>query len=269
MSAIVSHAQSRARKGFARILVNLRDFHLCHLLIGKRDHDGLCVCDFNILMVIFVQNIAFRRHFLRHGNRTGYIFNRDLPAAVGNVMPDGRRVHLDLEHCPGKPFLRAFIHLEDLQAGAGLRRIRCAWRIRCIRQVGYRPIRTIRQFSPRIPVVRGQGRDIVVLLACAVGNAKHDRLILQSAFYQYAEFAAFLYGILWDQHLETRFRPFEAVLRIIFHVSDHGAGRDVAIDHHTVALDPHVGSQRVFLREIFIIFVVRLSRRCFRRRREP
>ncbi len=152
MPAIVSHAQRCARKGFACILVDFRDLQLCHFLIGKRDNDGLRVCDFNILMVIFVQDVALRRHFLRHRNRAGHVLNRNLAAAVCDVMPNRCSVHLDLEHRARKPFLRAFVHLQNLQIRTGCAGCagicRCARCIRRIWQVGYCPICAVWQFGP-------------------------------------------------------------------------------------------------------------------------
>ncbi len=149
MPAIVSHAQRCARKSFACILVNLRDLQLCHFLIGKRDNDGLRVCDFNILMVIFVQDVALWRHFLRHRNRTGHVLNRNLTAAVGDVMPNRCSVHLNLEHRARKPFLRAFVHLQNLQIRTGC--AGCAGICWCIRRIWVRrycPIIAIDQIHP-------------------------------------------------------------------------------------------------------------------------
>ena len=138
MPAIISHAECRARKGFTCVLIYFRDLQFCHFFICKRDNDWLRVCDFDVLMVIFVQNIALRRHFFCHGYRTGNILNRNLSASVSNIMSNCCSVHIDLEHSPSKPLLRAFVHLQNLQISAGgwrIRRvgiIRRSWLVWCI-----------------------------------------------------------------------------------------------------------------------------------------
>ena len=111
MSAIVGNAQCCACKGFACILIDLCDFQLRHFFIGECHHNRFCVCNFNVLVVIFVQNVTFGRHFLRNGYRAGNVFNRHLSAVIRYIMPDCRCVHFDLEYGSRQPFLCAFVHL--------------------------------------------------------------------------------------------------------------------------------------------------------------
>ena len=62
------------------------------------------VCDFNILMVIFVQDVALRRHFLRHRNRTGHVLNRNLQDPAQHQAGAGEKGH--------------YIHSKPRKAGA-------------------------------------------------------------------------------------------------------------------------------------------------------
>ncbi len=149
MAAIVSHAQGCPRKSLTCILVDFRDFQFRHFFIGKHDNDGLCVCDFNVLMVVFVQHIAFWRDLLGYGHCTGHILNRNLAAAVCHIMPDGPGIDLDLKHRPCKPFLCAFCNFQDLKVSAGLRNIwraRIVWRTWLVR--GCITAITIKQIYP-------------------------------------------------------------------------------------------------------------------------
>ena len=132
MPAVIGYAECRARKSFPCVLIDFRDLQFCHFFICKRDNDWLRVCDFDVLMVIFVQNIALRRHFLRYRHSAGNILDRDLAAAVCHIVPDCRGVHFNLEHSPRKPLLRAFVHFQNLEVCAGLR---CIGGIRCSRLV--------------------------------------------------------------------------------------------------------------------------------------